>query len=424
MAITRSSRTHAATTSAAAASRRITNPSPGALRRAAAVGVLLSVTGVGLAGCTIPTRADNAAAAQQSAAPSTSVNPADLITITSNKANGATDVDIIEPVTITASSRLNSVTLTNPEGRVVPGTFSPDGKTWTANEQLGYGRTYTVAAVAGPKKFAQTFTSVAAKTVSPVSLAPLDNATVGIGQVIAFRFGGPITNRKVVEDSITVETNPKVDGAFYWISNQEVRWRPEQYWQPGTTVTVSSKFYGKNLGGGTYPSQDRTATFTIGEAVKTIIDDETKTMTVYKDGAAIKTIPVSLGKDDPKTATPNGTYVVGDQLEDIVMDSTTYGLALSDGGYRTDVKWATQLSYSGIYIHAAPWSEPQQGISNESHGCVNVSTDAGKWVYNNLKRGDVVEIKNTVGGTLSGTDGLGDWNIPWSTWKAGNAGQA
>ena len=29
---------------------------------------------------------------------------------------------------------------------------------------------------------------------------------------------------------------------------------------------------------------------------------------------------------------------------------------------------------------------------------------------------------NTVGGTLSGVDGLGDWNIPWSTWQAGNAG--
>jgi hypothetical protein len=26
-----------------------------------------------------------------------------------------------------------------------------------------------------------------------------------------------------------------------------------------------------------------------------------------------------------------------------------------------------------------------------------------------------------VGPTLSGTEGLGDWNIPWAQWKAGNA---
>ena len=30
-------------------------------------------------------------------------------------------------------------------------------------------------------------------------------------------------------------------------------------------------------------------------------------------------------------------------------------------------------------------------------------------------------VKNTIGGTLPGTDGLGDWNIPWETWKKGNA---
>ncbi len=35
--------------------------------------------------------------------------------------------------------------------------------------------------------------------------------------------------------------------------------------------------------------------------------------------------------------------------------------------------------------------------------------------------GDIVVVVNTVGPTLSGTEGLGDWNIPWPVWKAGNA---
>ena len=37
-----------------------------------------------------------------------------------------------------------------------------------------------------------------------------------------------------------------------------------------------------------------------------------------------------------------------------------------------------------------------------------------------VRRGDVVKVINTVGPTLPGTDGLGDWNIPWSQWKKGN----
>jgi hypothetical protein len=30
-------------------------------------------------------------------------------------------------------------------------------------------------------------------------------------------------------------------------------------------------------------------------------------------------------------------------------------------------------------------------------------------------------VVNTLGSILPGTDGLGDWNIPWDQWRAGNA---
>ena len=40
---------------------------------------------------------------------------------------------------------------------------------------------------------------------------------------------------------------------------------------------------------------------------------------------------------------------------------------------------------------------------------------------NTTLRGDPVTVKNTSGPPLSGTDGLGDWNIPWERWKKGNA---
>jgi hypothetical protein len=50
-----------------------------------------------------------------------------------------------------------------------------------------------------------------------------------------------------------------------------------------------------------------------------------------------------------------------------------------------------------------------------------VSPSNAEWFYDHSKSGDIVEVVHTVGSTLSGTEGLGDWNIPWAVWKAGNA---
>ena len=125
---------------------------------------------------------------------------------------------------------------------------------------------------------------------------------------------------------------------------------------------------------------------------------------------------------DRKWATPNGVYQIGDQYEALTMDSNTFGYSEAEGGYVTDVSYATQMSYSGIYIHAAPWSVWAQGSQNTSHGCINLSMENANWVYQNFKRGDIVTVKNSTGPTLPGYDGLGDWNIDWKTWKAGNAG--
>ena len=217
-----------------------------------------------------------------------------------------------------------------------------------------------------------------------------------------------------------MKATPSVEGAFYWLNNREVRWRPAEYWKPGTTVEVQVNTYGVDLGDGLFGQENVSTDFTIGDQMITTVDDNTKTLTVRRNGEVIKTMPVSMGKNS--TPTNNGVYIVGDRRAHMVMDSSTYGVPTnSPNGYRTEVDWATQISYSGIYVHAAPWSVGSQGYSNVSHGCINVNTSNGKWFYDNAKRGDIVEIVNTVGSTLPGVDGLGDWNIPWEQWKAGNA---
>jgi lipoprotein-anchoring transpeptidase ErfK/SrfK len=345
--------------------------------------------------------------------------------LTASVTDGAVGVSVESPVTVTAGDGvLGAVTMVNEEGTPVAGQLSRDGLTWSTAEPLGYNKQYTLTAEArglgGATSRQMTFETHSPENLTMPYVLPNDGEVVGVGQPIAVRFDENIPNRLAAQKAITVKTNPPVQGAFYWLNEREVRWRPANYWKPGTTVDVAVNTYGVDLGDGLFGQEDVTTHFTIGDEVITHVDDNTKTLTVTRNGEVIKTMPVSMGKNS--TPTNNGTYIVGDRFGHLVMDSSTYGVPVnSPNGYRTEVDWATQISYSGIYVHAAPWSVGSQGNSNVSHGCINVSTSNGQWFYDNSKRGDIVEIVNTVGSTLPGTDGLGDWNIPWDQWKAGNA---
>lgn len=346
-------------------------------------------------------------------------------TVSSSVADGDVGFSPVDPVTVSVvNGRLEAVTLLNPEGVPVDGALSDDGGTWVNTELLGYNRAYTLETVAYGLGGATTST-VSFTTSSPANLTqpyvlPGEGAVVGIGQPVAVQFDENIPDRRAAEQAITITTNPPVEGAFYWVNNREVRWRPENYWAPGTTVDVDVEVYGKDLGDGLYGQSDVNVSFSVGDAVVIEVDDYTKQVAVNRNGATMITMPVSMGKDS--TPTPNGVYVIGDRFDNMIMDSSTYGVSVDSAqGYRTPVDWAVRMSYSGIFFHSAPWSLGDQGVRNVSHGCLNLSPANAKWIFDNTKRGDIVVVRNTVGGTLSGTDGLGDWNIPWSTWKAGNA---
>ncbi|TNL94881.1 transpeptidase [Corynebacterium tapiri] len=341
-----------------------------------------------------------------------------------NVEDGDTEVDPIEPITVKGTpEQLKGLTMVNESGNEVESKLSADGTQWSSAEDLGYGRTYTIT-MPGYKDTTTTFTTVSPTATTTVSLGPLEDSTVGVGQAVIVIFSSAPSDRKAVEESIQVNTSNGTEGAFYWIGPRELRWRPKDFWKPGTQVEVVADLYGKDLGDGLYASADNSTRFTIGDDVRAIVDDSTKTMEVYKNGELLRSIPVSLGRDTSRWATPNGTYVVGDEHAQLMMDSETFGLPHENGGYQTKVDYATQLSYSGIYVHAAPWSNWAQGNTNQSHGCINVTTEAAGWFQGVVKRGDPVIIKNTIGGTLPGWDGLGYWNIDWETWKAGNASAA
>ncbi|WP_280218471.1 L,D-transpeptidase [Nocardia neocaledoniensis] len=320
--------------------------------------------------------------------------------------------------------KFTDVKLTNKEGKAVAGQLAADGRSWATTEVLGYGKTYQLTASAiglgGANASTLSFTTSSPNNQTKPYLMPGEGEVVGIGQPVAIQFDENIPDRRAAQDAIKITTEPPVEGAFYWVNNREVRWRPEHFWAPGTKVTIDVNVYGKDLGKGLFGQDNIHSYFTIGDAQIFTADDNTHQVTVERNGEVIMTMPTSMGKDS--TPTDNGIYIVADKHDKLIMDSSTYGVAInSPDGYRTPVDYATRISYSGIFFHSAPWSVGQQGYSNASHGCLNLSPANARWVYENAKRGDITIVKNTVGGTLSGVDGLGDWNIPWPEWKAGNA---
>lgn len=337
--------------------------------------------------------------------------------VTANPANGAEGIDPLAPVTVTvAKGTLESVRMTNPDGVEIPGALAPDKLSWTAQTELGYGRAYTLVSSArsassgAVKETTSSFTTVVPNNKTKAYTFPSDGMTVGVAQPVAIHFDEPVPDRAAALKAITVTTTPAQNGGFRWIDDQEVRWRPAEFWQPGTTVAVTVDIYGKDLGGGLYGQEDTTATFTIGRSMIAEIDDNTHTMVVKENGAVINEIPVSLGRD--KYPTYNGIHVVAEKYDWKLMDSSTWGLT-GAGAYRTNVQWATRISSSGEFVHAAPWSVGSQGYENVSHGCVNVSIDAAKWFYDTFIPGDPVIISNTVGPNLEVWDGYGDFQLPF-----------
>jgi lipoprotein-anchoring transpeptidase ErfK/SrfK len=336
--------------------------------------------------------------------------------VTANPADGAEGVDPLAPINVSVTGgTFDSVRLTNPQGVEIPGTLAPDQLSWTATAELGYGKVYTITSatknIAGtPNESRSTFTTVVPNNKTAASSFPSDGMTVGVAQPISIVFDEPIVDRAAALAAIKVTTTPEQVGGFRWITDQEVRWRPQSFWQSGTTVAVTVDIYGKDLGDGVYGQEDLAFGFTIGRSMVAEIDDNTKTMVVWENGNQINSIPVSMGSN--KYPTYNGVHVVAERYESKIMDSSTWGLT-GTGAYRTEVFWATRISSSGEFVHAAPWSVDSQGYENVSHGCVNVSTDAAQWFYNTFIPGDPVTIKNTVGPNLEVWDGFGDFQLPF-----------
>lgn len=364
-----------------------------------------------------------------------------LITIT--PAAGSVGTSVRDPVVVkTDAATLTTVTLASAAGKPVAGQFDATRHTWTSTDALAYNTPYTVNASATTPAGGQVTQTSRFTTLKPGGVATTylrasgshlfeNGETYGVGQPISVFFDRSVADKATVERSLEVTTNPPAEGRWHWFSKQEVHWRPKQYWTPGTTVTVKTHTFGLPFGNGVYGGADRSVSFRIGRSKIAIADSNTKHMLVYFDGKVVRDIPVSLGKGGTVTGangevinfwTNSGPHVVIEKQPAVRMTSASYGIIdpKDPNFYDETIQLAVRISYSGEFVHLADWNIPAQGVTNTSHGCINVGPANAQWFYDTFIPGDVVDVIHTPR-TLDPRNGLGDWNIKWDAWVAGSA---
>lgn len=342
---------------------------------------------------------------------------------------GAKGVDLDRKLRLRVESgTFETVQVTGPKGGIVQGRLSADKSSWVSQTQLQAASRYQVTSTAvdanGRKNSYESGFGTRALSLDEQtypSFVPVDGQTVGVGMPVIIRFDIPVTDQAAIERHLKVVSQPAQQGAFHWISNSEVHWRPRSYWRPGTDVTVNADIAGVAAGGGIYGQTNRAMKFHVGNSMVNKVNMDTHQMRVFRNGKMIRTIPITTG-EQPKFTTRSGTKVIIEKIRHKRMNSETIGIdpASADGYDLDDVEYAMRVTYSGEFVHAAPWSVGQQGNSNVSHGCTGMSPSNAEWLYNQTNVGDVVEYVGTDKPTDL-TNGFGDWNASFADYRAGSA---
>ncbi len=385
-------------------------------------GALVAVSAmVVMAGCTGAKSAPSAAKAGEQAA-ANAVDAGVLPDLALKPLANATHLPISTEITTgVTNGTVSSVTLVSAEGRAVAGAMRPDGTSWVPSTPLKYGESYTATVTAtGPSGRTQTgttsFTTMPSPTGKPIttSINLNDGGTYGVGIPIVIDFGAPVPTaaRAAIQARLFVSSTPVQLGAWRWYSDREVMYRPQSYWRPGTTFAVRAALAGVPVGNRVI-GKDTTLTAKIGRNMEFKVTNSNHMLTVTSNGKIVHRYPISMGK--PRTPSWSGHFVIMERDYYTVFDTLDEG----PGGYRIPVNFAERLTWSGTFIHSAPWSVYAQGSFNVSHGCVNVGPTNAKWIFNNSLIGDPVSISGTPVHVAPG-NGWTVWDMSWHDYIEGS----
>ncbi|GAB6984793.1 L,D-transpeptidase [Nocardioides pyridinolyticus] len=339
---------------------------------------------------------------------------------------GAHGVPVDQELELTAQGgTIDSVEVSSEAGPV-RGELADDGSGWTAAGGFEPGTAYTVTTTASREDGSQVRRTLRFTTQDLTldeqtypSVAPLDDETVGVGMPVIVTFDLPVEDKAAFEKRMTVTSKPAQRGTWHWLSDTEAHWRPKTYWKPGTDVHVDVDVNSVDAGNGIYGQESRELDFHVGDAHVYQVSAVTHQMKVFSNGELLRTIPITTG-EQPAYTTRSGVKVIIEKFESKTMNSETVGITGPDAYNIDDVQWAMRLTYSGEFIHAAPWSVGSQGYANVSHGCTGMSTENAGWLYAMTRRGDVVEYTGTDK-PMTLDNGYGDWNASYAEYAKGSA---
>jgi lipoprotein-anchoring transpeptidase ErfK/SrfK len=360
-----------------------------------------------------------------SSAPAAPPKPVAEVAITSA---GSASLNPTVPISVEVQrGTLQSVQVVDGKtGKQLPGELTAGSASWHTTVGLSYGDTYQITATATGTdgqvvhQTGTVGTLKPAQQIFPSFIPAPGQSSSGVGQPVVVKFDHPVSDKAAAERALSVTTSPQQQGSWYWISPSEAHYRAQSYWEPGTTIQLNANLFGVDLGKGSFGQTNRSETVHIHDSWVAKADGASETMQIFQNGSLVKTMPISLGS--PGHPSHSGPHVISDKQPSIVMDSCSYGVCQGDPGYyKEKVDLDERISNDGEFVHSAPWSVGQQGDSNVSHGCVNLSPANAQWFFDHFGVGDVVEITNSGGPALPVYDTYGDWAVSWSQWLNGSA---
>jgi lipoprotein-anchoring transpeptidase ErfK/SrfK len=210
------------------------------------------------------------------------------------------------------------------------------------------------------------------------SVQPTNGEVVGVAHPVIVTFTGPVTARAAAERAIKITSPNHTTGRFTWMEDNVVQWTPNSYWPAHSHIGVQVHSWSTGFG--------------TGDTVLGVARISQHTFTVSINDEVIRTMPASMGK--PSRPTPMGDYTALSKERTVVMDSRTIGIPLSSPeGYKITASYAVRVTWSGVYVHSAPWSVDSQGYANVSHGCINLSPDNAAWYFDTVRIGDPIIVK-------------------------------
>jgi lipoprotein-anchoring transpeptidase ErfK/SrfK len=356
------------------------------------------------AACSSPAGGSKGGGQSGQAAATPSASPAAQVTVT--PANGTTNAKPNQGVSVSVTSgKISNVTVTH-GGSQIAGILGTGATTWQTKWALRTGTKYQVAVTALNKDGKSTTTTSSFRTLTPSATfsaaTVLGNQTYGVGMPIMITFSSPVIHRAAVEKAIQITSSKPVVGAWMWDGNQALDFRPRTYWPSNTNVRFTAHFNGIEAAPGVYGTADLSQSFHIGASLIGVTSTQTHLTKIYWKGKLYQTWTDSSGMPGDDTA--NGTYLTIEKANPTLM---------SGPGYKNvPVYWSVRFTWSGNYYHSAPWSLGEQGFTNVSHGCVNLSPAHAEWYYSHANPGDPITI---TGSPVTGAwdDGYTEWFYTW-----------